>query len=151
MQLNEIIALIDNVCDGSEEKNLGKRGLLYSSHPYIMVEYDGESIAIDKLIYPLVTLIWNKGIRTTACCQGDAENEAYISFDSLDQIVKFCNEFSYFKECGVFYVLNINAQVQGHKPLDNLSFSDVTLHTPVYGDLYSIRFNPELLFMFQAM
>ena len=131
------------------ERELGTNGFLNPDHPYIEVEYDDQIIGIDLYINPIIKCIWTKGIKTSACCQGDEQNDAYISFPSLCDILKFCEEFSYFKENCKFDILNIHLSYQGCKPLDNLTYDILKEHEPVYDDLYSVRFNQEILNIFQ--
>ena len=151
--LNKIVYYIDKICNhenkNSDVMDLGKRGFLNSEHPHVEIEYNGEIICIDTLIYPFMKLIWSKGIETTACCQGDDVTEAYISFSSLEHILKFCNEFTYFKVYGEFDILNINLAIQGHHQLVELTYDIIASHTPIYGDLYSVRFKTVMLCMFE--
>lgn len=150
--LNEIVKLIDRVHEDNDKNKIlqdfGKRGFLNAEHPFVEIEHDDQIICIDLLIYPFIKLIWTKGIETIACCQGDDKCKGYVSFPSLENIIKFCDEFTYFKEYGEFDILNINLSHQGHGQLVELTYDIIAEHTPVYGDLYSVRFEPEILGMF---
>lgn len=66
----------------------------YRTHP--SVELDG--IEIDAELAPLLSLLWERGIRTAACCQGypldyhvsmGHQGHAYILFCDFGQAVEF--------------------------------------------------------------
>lgn len=50
-------------------------------HPQIPLDAHGQQAGVDEHMVPLVLALWERGITTTNCCQGTAEdwNSAYIS------------------------------------------------------------------------
>jgi hypothetical protein len=149
--LSQIISMIDHVHEANKlnevERDLGTRGYANPEHEYIEVEHNGKIICIDVLIYPLIKYIWDKGIETVACCQG-GEQLGYISFSTLDDIFKFCDEFPYFKGAN-FDIINMYLALEGFQTLEDLTYDYMYIHTPMYGDLYSVRFGSEVLNNFQ--
>lgn len=145
LSMEQMIRMIDTACDDDNKEiyDLGKRGYSNPLHEHVEIEHNGETICIDVMIYPLMKLLWEKGIETSACCQGDEQRKGYISFKSKDHIIKFCEEFTYFQTCE-FDILNIYS-----KPLSELTYDVIKSHHPYYADLYSVRFDHDILIMFQ--
>lgn len=127
LSVEQMIKMIDVACDEENKEiyDLGKRGVVNPLDEHIEVEHNGETICIDVAICQLMKLIWEKGIETSACCQGD---DYY-----------FCEEFTYFQTCE-FDILNIYSQ-----PLAELTYNIIESHTPYYADLYSVRFDQNIL------
>lgn len=96
---------------------------------------------IDVDIAPLIQDVWSKGIETSACCQGDDDQEAYISFKSLGHLRKFCNEYPTFKMCE-FDVLN---PFFVRNDLTKLTYKELDNYVEQYNDLFSVRFDHDIL------
>jgi len=69
----------------------------------------GYEASIDKMIAPLISLLWNSGINTSFCCQGDMSEKsqsfededmarAYISFPDQENFLLFFNKISIYNE-----------------------------------------------------
>src|SRR5258708_5418059 len=93
----------------------------------------------------LVQQIWGKGMKTTACCQGNPSPHdpkqhlkiyAYISFPTHEYILKFIGEYPIVEYIGVFDVLNCMEEMK-----IEITADDIMKHQPRSGDLYSVRFN----------
>jgi hypothetical protein len=80
------------------------------SHEHVVMDYFGTPVEIDKKLAPLMRHLWDLGIRTNYCCQGDYakgfHTTAYIMFDGSKHADAFtalvCNaagEASYLVWC----------------------------------------------------
>jgi len=54
-------------------------------HPYGVMRLNGNDVAVDEELVPLVKALNDVGLRTTQCCQGYPGQDAYISI-TLDDI-----------------------------------------------------------------
>ena len=72
------------------------------SHETEILDYFGQKVGIDKGMSLLLPLLWKRGIKTTACCEGtfkedieEKENEnepcplTYICFETSGDCMKF--------------------------------------------------------------
>jgi hypothetical protein len=102
-------------------------------------------INIDCDISELIRQIWEKGIETSACCQGEeSENYlywAYISFDKHENIIKFIQEYPVTEHVGIFDILNCGVE------LTKLSANYIVNYVPKEEDLYTFRFNKRFIFL----
>lgn len=149
--LYETMAYMDYNLDEHYERmqmiELGTKGYLENNHPTVELLYNNELINIDVDMIELIQQIWDRGIKTSACCQGDEiphdadvkeflGNYAYISFPEHEYILKFIEEYQIIKHVGVFDVLNSIEEMKVQITAD-----DIINHKPRSGDLYSTRFN----------
>lgn len=64
-------------------------------HPIVLLDYKGARVQIDKSVARLVQMMWDHGIDTTACCQGDPMNSGpwlhlgYVSFPTKRDLHSF--------------------------------------------------------------
>lgn len=73
----------------------------YNGHDFVeLVSPDGETVIIDKLIAPLVQVMWRLGIRTAGSCQGNpvASGEEYqttanVALESFEDVMKLDRAF----------------------------------------------------------
>lgn len=64
-------------------------------HPCTVVPYKGKNIEIDNLLLPLIQSLWNRGIETLFCCQGDPmqlEGDGNIVFADARSAQLFIDE-----------------------------------------------------------
>lgn len=73
-----------------------------SLHRTVMVELDGVSTEIDEAMAEVIAALWDCGIRTRACCQGELDADpsvtpvrdwAYVMFESIDGLRAFLELF----------------------------------------------------------
>lgn len=149
-ELNEldIIALcqmIDYRCEDQINKgaicDLAMRGFGYNEHETIEIEHDGIMLNIDVNILPLIKKIWLENLETTASCQGDEKQLAYISFKNLQHLLRLCEIYPQFKQCQ-FDILNPNYI---RRDLEQLTYNEIVHYQSQYDDLFTVRFQPSLL------
>lgn len=133
-EITEICNVIDLNCEITDSGNANDRGLMYNEHPTIQVEYKGNILVIDEKIYPMIKKIWDCGIETVACCQGDNRSKAYISFKHLHDFRLFMEKFP--------EVLN---PYFTRKYLTNITYNYLDDYMPYYCDLFTVRFSHHLL------
>jgi len=54
--------------------------ILRGGHEGIMLRLGDKEIEIDCELVPIILWLWQQGIQTSYCCQGDDEQFAYIAF-----------------------------------------------------------------------
>jgi hypothetical protein len=82
----DIPAHLRDGCKESAEK------LMRHPHPTVKLRcplFDGEPIEVDKLLAPLMPLIWAKGIPTFQCCQEADPGLAQIEFPDTQSVEAF--------------------------------------------------------------
>lgn len=101
----------------------------------------GNILVIDEKIYPMIKKIWDYSIETVACCQGDDEFKAYISFKHLHDLRLFMEKFPDYinEECDV-----LNPYFT-RKYLTNITYNYLDDYIPYYCDLFTVRFSHYLL------
>lgn len=63
-----------------------------SNHPTKLLVLHNDSISIDEELAPLIQKIWDSGISTQFCCQGDKDENydtGYILFTTIGDFTKF--------------------------------------------------------------
>jgi len=83
----------------------------------------GDDIAIDHKLAPVISLLWWHGFKTRECCQDDLEmtpGRAYIDFVSMPHAVRFIRESAQRAE-------------DANVPDVNLWTFDIRLHDAGYG------------------
>ncbi len=69
-------------------------------HPYVLVPRpahidwdDDDELEIDELMVPLIEALWDAGVDTVTCCQGDGE-KSFIEFGHPNDILHFLDAVS---------------------------------------------------------
>jgi len=60
-------------------------------HPAVICEHNGQTVSIDKELYPLIRQMWDAGIETLKSCQECPEGFFYIMLPGIEDFTKFMN------------------------------------------------------------
>lgn len=115
-----------------------------ASHPAKEIMFNGQSIMVDVEILPLIEKIWEASIKTTACCQGDINNPAYIAFPTKSDIIKFVELYPISEYICKFVII-----IPYESARENVSILDIkNTNDNDIGTLFSIYFEYDVLHLF---
>lgn len=61
-----------------------------NTHPFVVMEYEGQKVEIDEELAGLMEVCWYYGIRTDETCQGDEnDQEVFIAFPTASDMLTF--------------------------------------------------------------
>jgi len=110
------------------------------NHPQKNITIGENNFSVDEKLYNLMLKMWNNGIYTKFSCQGCENNPAYISFDSVKSAKRF------FIHCPIAKT-NVTMDLIRDDTLIKIDINNLDI---INDGLISIRFNPELIPLFES-
>lgn len=122
-------------------------GYFDDNHPQKTVNINGTCFTVDEQLYSLIIKMWNNGIYTKFSCQGNINTSglfdaSYITFDGIQSARKF------FEMCHLAKTNVTIDLIRGDSMIDVKDINDVEIPNDY---LLSIRFNPELINVFESI